>query len=283
MLSRRITKKSHWLIKGNPPVRYTNVQARKSVNNLRYVLVAVAALVVAYFLALRPMLLDYPLTHLLNGDAPNSLQNYIAYALFEHDSFGGVLFIALIWSCWFGAINDVGRAKLMLGVLVAFPAGIVSRLAQYRVPSHLRPLYDPEISFHAPSILDKTELNRWDSFPSDHATVLASLAVVICLARPKLTLIVVPWLIVLELARVKMGGHYPSDVIGGAALGVAIVLIVQSSFLLDLCEKIVVWGRRHAAIFYFVAIFLTYQIGTLFGDVRSMASHLAFIHRAVVG
>jgi undecaprenyl-diphosphatase len=61
------------------------------------------------------------------------------------------------------------------------------------------------------------------SFPSNHATLAAGLAVGITLLWPRLAVIALPLAAGVGLARVAAGVHYPHDVAAGAALGAASV------------------------------------------------------------
>jgi undecaprenyl-diphosphatase len=62
------------------------------------------------------------------------------------------------------------------------------------------------------------------SFPSDHATASFAIAVAILLRSPRWGVVALAMATVLAVARVAMGIHYPTDVIGGAALGSATAL-----------------------------------------------------------
>jgi membrane-associated phospholipid phosphatase len=56
-------------------------------------------------------------------------------------------------------------------------------------------------------------------FPSDHATAAFAIAVAIFLRNRRMGTLVLGCAAALAVARVAMGVHYPSDVLGGAALG----------------------------------------------------------------
>jgi undecaprenyl-diphosphatase len=63
-------------------------------------------------------------------------------------------------------------------------------------------------------------------FPSDHATAAFAIGVALLLRRRAWGAVVLVFAAILSVGRVAMGIHYPSDVLGGAALGslVAIAL-----------------------------------------------------------
>jgi undecaprenyl-diphosphatase len=63
------------------------------------------------------------------------------------------------------------------------------------------------------------------SFPSDHATAAFALAVAILLRHRRAGWLALSMAAVVSVARVAVGTHYPSDVLGGALIGAAAALI----------------------------------------------------------
>jgi undecaprenyl-diphosphatase len=64
------------------------------------------------------------------------------------------------------------------------------------------------------------------SFPSDHATAAFAIAVSIWLRNRKAGWLALALAMILAVARVAVGVHYPSDVIAGALIGTASALIL---------------------------------------------------------
>jgi undecaprenyl-diphosphatase len=64
------------------------------------------------------------------------------------------------------------------------------------------------------------------SFPSDHATAAFAIAVAIVLRKRGWGIVALVAATVLSVGRVAIGVHYPSDVLGGAALGAAAALVL---------------------------------------------------------
>lgn len=66
------------------------------------------------------------------------------------------------------------------------------------------------------------------SFPSGHTLHAVVLGLIAMAYYPVLTILLVPFMVMVAMSRVILGLHYPSDVLAGAAIGYG---IVQCSFL----------------------------------------------------
>jgi undecaprenyl-diphosphatase len=110
--------------------------------------------------------------------------------------------------------RDTRRAVVAAGI----SAGVALAIAQVlsRVVDRPRPFVaDPgTVHLFARHAADP-------GFPSDHATAAFAIAVALLLRRRAWGSVVLVLAAILAVARVAMGVHYPSDVLGGAALGSA--------------------------------------------------------------
>ena len=218
-----------------------------------------------------PAWLDLPVARAIGQLANRSLA--FDRLMFDFDmyfSFSGVALMALVWCCWFGGADAMLRARMLCGVAMTVVAGAVSRFLQHTLPSHPRPLYDPALGFHAPSVLGPASLNTWNSFPSDHVAVFGCLLAVIFLARKRLGWLAAAWLVPVESARLYMGAHYLSDLVGGGALAFGLVWAVQGVWTVGWARHALAWERAAPGWFYAVAFFLAYQVATLFVDARNI-------------
>ena len=68
------------------------------------------------------------------------------------------------------------------------------------------------------------------SFPSDHATFSFAIATMVWLYSRKVGGILICLAALVGFSRVYVGTHYPMDVVGGAALGIAVSLITNQIF-----------------------------------------------------
>lgn len=67
------------------------------------------------------------------------------------------------------------------------------------------------------------------SFPSDHATLSFAIAVSLLLYSRRWGGLALALAVVLSVGRVAVGAHYPTDVLGGAALGSATAVLIWLS------------------------------------------------------
>jgi undecaprenyl-diphosphatase len=68
-------------------------------------------------------------------------------------------------------------------------------------------------------------LDPW-SFPSGHTLHAVAFTAVVGADLPTLALLLLPFTLAVALSRVVLGLHYPSDVVAGAALGLALAGVV---------------------------------------------------------
>jgi undecaprenyl-diphosphatase len=235
----------------------------------RNVLISGVVFLGTFAVALVPGGFDRPLTRLINSFANRSeLFDHLVADCSRYFTFSGAVLMALIWYCWFDSKDLERRVRILVGTLGAFGAGVISRFLQHSLPTHPRPSYDPALGFQAP-LADPETYHTWNSFPSDHVAVFAGLAVVIYIARSRFAFFAIVWTIFVESSRTYMGGHYPSDLIGAAALAAIVIWAAQTSWPIALGEKVMRWEQSSPSLFYMSAFFLSYQIATLFADLRN--------------
>ena len=153
-------------------------------------------------------------------------------------------------------------------------AGVISRGLQLVLPSHPRPLHDPNLGFRVPLAVNAEGLNHWSSFPSDHAAIFFGLAMTILLVNRRLGLIAMVVAVVINFARIYLGFHYPSDVIGGGTLGILLVALTYPISFRPPMLWFTGLSERRRAPFYGVAFYVSFGIVTLVQDYRDIASGL---------
>ncbi|MGY0068286.1 phosphatase PAP2 family protein [Streptomyces sp. QTS137] len=140
----------------------------------------------------------------------------------------GLLFalVGMVVWCWWGVRRRGGEdaaptvAALVWAPLAAGVAVLVNVPIRGFVERR-RPFYDHE---GLEVLVDgKTDF----SFVSDHATLTMALAVGLFLANRRLGLVALVIGVLGGFIRVYMGVHYPTDVVGGLALGTAVALLLS--------------------------------------------------------
>jgi membrane-associated phospholipid phosphatase len=153
---------------------------------------------------------------------------------------------------------------------------------QLLLPSHLRPLHTPQLGFVLPLDVDPRALNHFSSFPSDHGAVFFGLSAIIYRINPKLGIAAFAWAVVIDVARVYEGYHFPSDIIGAAGIGLLMVQLSQVQPVQQLASRCLMLERSFRPAFYMVAFLATYQIASLFDDVRELGTGLLH-HGPLIG
>lgn len=153
---------------------------------------------------------------------------------------GSPIFFALV-SIWFIANSIEARSRILVGVLASCLATGISVSLQEHWTPHLRPLLDTSLPLNLVGVARIEDWHgRLGSFPSDTASLYFSLCAVIFLQRRSMGLLCLLWaLVTVGVARIALGWHYPSDIVGGLLLGPTVV------FLLSRPE----WPRRIGASF----------------------------------
>jgi undecaprenyl-diphosphatase len=113
-------------------------------------------------------------------------------------------------------------------------------------------------------------LGEWSSFPSDHAVLAAALATAAWALDRRIGLVAALWAaLVVCFPRLYFGFHYLTDLLAGAALGVALTRLIMAlpwpQASIRLHERL----RRHAPVALSLAVFLVaYEFITLFATTR---------------
>ena len=189
---------------------------------------------------------------------------------------GGTL-VALLWWSWAQVESRERRAAAAWAFAGVFLAIAAARGMQNFLPVRPRPLRDladASAGFVPPAGVILDGLERWSSFPSDHAALAFGVSTAIFLIHRRAGLFAYAWsLAVVCLPRVYLGLHYPSDILGGAAVGVAVTAAVAHLPVLGRTRLAGSEMMRHyRGLVYAVLFLMTYQMATMFDDVRNLGS-----------
>jgi undecaprenyl-diphosphatase len=175
--------------------------------------------------------MDTALLHALNGFT------------FHHDSFedplalyvgaSQILFMALL--ALFVLLDRAGGRLRRAAVAGGLGAGLALLCAQVisRVVDRPRPFVADPAGVH---LFAKHAADA--GFPSDHATAAFAIATALLLRDRRWGGLVLALAAVLAAGRVALGVHYPTDVLGGAALGAAVSLLLYTRAVRERSDRL---------------------------------------------
>lgn len=186
---------------------------------------------------------DVSLLYDINGLAEDS-PAWLAKSIALVGEYGLLLaLVLLVFWCWWGqrkrgTLDDAASsvAAVVWAPLAAGIAVLVNVPIRGFVERH-RPFKDHdglELLVHG-----KTDF----SFVSDHATLAMALGVGLFVANRKFGLVGIALALLEGFCRVFMGVHYPTDVVGGFALGTAVTLLLSPLAMALLTPMVKAVGR----------------------------------------
>lgn len=230
--------------------------------------------------------MDLLLFHAVNGLAGNPILDWLVESAEKLFLFKGDITIAAFWWFWFAG-NDQQRAKyrriIIATLLASFAAVIIARGLTVFLPFRVRPLYDPTSGYHPLSIHFQFTAEDWSSFPSDHAAMWFALCY--GLWRMSRILGVVAYVysaIVVCAVRVYLGYHYPSDLVAGAMIGLVAGWVVLRLPLSVIITPMLALERTTPRLFYALAFMLSFEVATIFDNVRALMHGMHILHPSKV-
>ncbi len=202
---------------------------------------------------------------------------------------GGV-FAMLFWWLWFRpqkdgkSEHDGMHARVMTMIVACFIAVFAVRILAVSTPFKIRPIHNRDLAFVVPHDMDSEILQTWSSFPSDHAAMFFALAVSLWFVSRSLGILSLIYVAVVICApRVYLGLHYPTDIIAGTAIGIAVAWVVNIKVIRSLIGLFTSnWLRLHPASFYAFFFFITFQVAVIFDDVYEIAGFVSNVFGATV-
>ena len=132
--------------------------------------------------------------------------------------------------------------------------------------------------------MDPNRLIGWSSFPSDHAIEWFLLATTLLFVSRRLGIFLYVYVsLTLCVARIYLGVHYPTDILAGALIGIA----VESSSRVPTFRKAVTyealrWLDRAPSSFYAFFFIITQQLMEGFASLHEFETMLAAILKALL-
>jgi membrane-associated phospholipid phosphatase len=202
------------------------------------------------------------------------------HAISDNTTLSNLILGALLWYCWFSSPDPYSRHKNLSGTVASAIAAMLSRVTQLLFPSRARPFQDPSLHLKLPFTVKLDSLRHVaSSFPSDHAALYFALAATIFTVNRRLGYYSLGFALLLDVIRMYLGFHYLTDLIGGAALGVLCVCVVQNLRVISLAKRLSAIYEAPSPVFYAVAFCVTYTISTMFYDIRLVAAQIAHLVR----
>lgn len=158
----------------------------------------------------------------------------------------------------------------ILLLIGSFLAMTLSRIMQNFSAYRPRPLHNSSIEYQLPFGIEVSALEGWSSFPSDTSALAFSIASGIFLASNRLGFVAFLWtIIVVAFPRAYAGLHYPSDLMGGALIGLLCTTGFAPLILYAVTRKVklVINGKWEPLLWTLVFLYL-FQMGAMFDDIR---------------
>jgi undecaprenyl-diphosphatase len=226
-------------------------------------------------------LLDYfdlPILHAINGYCGSSsvVDRLVSHLALD---FKWAIPLCVFWVLWFQPGEDqFARRKILLVVILAVISSlIVNRIISVLMPYRVRPMETPDIGYRLPLFEDGfkySDFELWSSFPSDQTTYFFAFAAGFWFLSAKLGMAMAAYSSLIALSRIYLGTHFPSDVLVGALLGVAVQLAMNRDAVRNATVPLLVWEKIHPAYFNGLLFFVLLEMGTGFMNVRDIGRSL---------
>jgi len=219
---------------------------------------------------------DFAIVHFLNAFAHRSEKfDGFVFLIEESNLVKGGFAVALVWWAWFRYQKPPSdKREVLLFAFISSAFGLLfARAVALLIPFRERPLNNPDYHFQIPYSVTGF-VHSWNSAPSDHAVLFFCLAASLWMvSRPLGILAACHALFVIGLPRIYIGYHYPTDILSGALLGIAVAFLCKVAWLRKgISRPVFRWIEVHPASFYALAFLWTFEVAELFESLLSFQS-----------
>ena len=200
---------------------------------------------------------------------------------------GGVI-ATLYWWAWFRRSGNKSedRSFLLFGILSPYPALFIVRCFSFILPFRERPLQNPAVHFQLPYGVPEATIGwsssfpkvliGWSSFPSDNALLFFILATCLFFVSRRAGLFgFFHGVFVVGVPRIYLGYHYPTDILGGALLGIAVAgLSKVTAIRAAVTRRPLLWFEIRPDLSYAGFFLLSFVTATTFDPIVEIARYL---------
>jgi len=171
----------------------------------------------------------------------------------------------------------------MTGALAVMIVVAALWLLKVLLPFRHRPLDDVDLALRVPFDIDPASASALSAFPSGHTAFFFALTVPLWWRSRWLGAAAAVWIsLTICLPLLYRGDHWPSDIAGGAAIGVALMLslcwLVGRTALPD---RVLAFSQRHPSAFYAIAWLLALEIALFFRDIKTYIANAVSLARGL--
>jgi len=228
--------------------------------------------------------LDYRIIVFLNRFAHRSWTLDTIFDVIDSNPLASSPLLMAFWWAWFKDKDRVAQTEtreiLLHGIVGSFLLIVALRILDYTVPYRGRPLHNPELHFTLPYGVEPNRLLGWSAFPSDHAVMWFFLATTIWYVSRRLGTFLYAYVtLTLCVARIYLGIHYPSDIIVGGLIGIAVARMCKvPAIRKTMADQPLRWMQLSPGIFYAALFIVTEQMMEGFSSLHEVQ---ALLHATV--
>jgi undecaprenyl-diphosphatase len=202
------------------------------------------------------------------------------YDILDTALLNGGVFLAAYWWLWF-EVDESGvhaqRRNVVVALLAVIGVAGALKLLKVLLPFRHNPLNSPDLGLRLPFGVDPASLSHFSSFPSGHAALFFALCVPLWTRSRWLGTAAAVWtLLAICLPLLHLGDHWPSDIVAGAVVGGALMLLLCRLIgATELPDRVVRFSATHPPAFYAIAWLVALEIAARFSQVEVFFSDAA--------